>query len=343
MTDQSEQTEGIDYKQFYKYLQDVFLTLDHINSASIEHKVLIKSNEKKARQVIESRKKRFKLLLRKMTKTESEMKIFADEFMNFYNDHVNEILSYKRAKGREAILWLLNNKEPFDIIADDDDEEELIALNLTNYFIMAYKTQQKVAKSVRGASPQEISEYDELFLVDTIIMKIYRIFMVLVQNDKHKRKIKMIVSRLEEALGINDDEPDGISFDFNNGLSGMMESVMGVVKQASDSGMIPETAQNMIQNVTNNEEVARAMSDINNDIQSSGGDISRVAGSLLQNLQRPELTKAVREEAKRSGMNFNEFGIAQENDKSASAADADQAGQTKEEEVLDDEEEVVEE
>ncbi len=129
---------------------------------------------------------------------------------HIHSGAVNNIYVNNRDKilqGVEDVSWLLNNKQPIDIVFPTGKAR--VELNISHWYKISIELGELGEKKMEGRSDAEYDKCKEIFLTDNLLLGIYKVFHSI--NDissAEKDKLSVVVKNLEK--GLEEDPPQPV-------------------------------------------------------------------------------------------------------------------------------------
>jgi len=218
-----------------------------------------------------------------------------DLFREIFDEHKYSILD----SGHVNTDWLLHEK--IILIYGSNmglGNKSRIRIYLSHIFEMAVIMKADSEKKLHGKTEQDYTEADELNYPDAYLLYLYRIFKSLRHEPTDTAKLTIIISDLEERLGLSEGNQN---MNPGTGLDGLLQFATGMMGQMGLPSP-PEGAQapsgddvgTALQNVFGNPKTQEAISGMFKDLDKCD-DIGDVIGKLVNGMSNPQFKDAIGE------------------------------------------------
>ena len=174
-----------------------------------------------------------------------------------------------------------------------------IRIYISHLYEMATIMKTETERELRGKSEDDYSKAEELNYPDAYLLYIYRIFKTFQTDSKISARLTIIISDLEEKLGVTERAKPSVSQ--GNGLDGLLEFATGMMGQMglpqAPEGSAPPSGDDVgkaLQNVFGNPKTQDAISGMFKDLDQSN-DIGDVIGKLVNGMSNPQFKDAIGE------------------------------------------------
>ena len=236
-----------------------------------------------------------------------------DLFRRVYKEHRNDILEIPNT-------WL--NKHSV-VIQYGSNLPEPIKCNFKIYLAHIYEIatvmRDDVETKLEGKSDEDYQNADELNYPEGLLLHTYRIFASFIDDRSDTAKVNVIITDLEDKLGIGDNQSS--SGGTTTGFGGLLDFVSGAAQQMglNQDGIDQSSGGDLgsaIQSVFSNKGIQDSLGQIFADVEGSN-DIGEVIGKLVGGLGDEKFKNAIGEAV---------GGISDKVDKPGSGASVDSNG-----------------
>jgi len=219
--------------------------------------------------------------------------IYRPFVLELYNRFRDDIMNNKT-----NFKWIENSQKSMTIILGDgtDTPSTKTRLIISQFYKLALDQKAIAEKELENAPDELYKERRELIRSDAILLHTFRLFRE-VAPDADRPTLELIVNHLESELGITSAViPNTTEPPFNglmNGIMGMMKNTGMEVPPQSE---MPSPAEfgNMFQTMLNDPSIKETMSNVGKLLAESNGDITKVMGPIMQDIQSGKFNNLVK-------------------------------------------------
>jgi hypothetical protein len=216
-----------------------------------------------------------------------------DLFWEIFNDNKEYILN----NGHEDTEWLIKNN--LILVYGSNlglGNKSRIRIYLSHIFEMAAIMKSNTDKFIRENTNEDPSDHDELNYPDAYLLYLYRVFKSIVRDRTETAKLTIIISDLEEKLGLSEGAQSTAP---GNGLDGLLQFATGMMGQIGlptpqDGSDAPsgDDVGKALQNVFGNPKTQETISGMFKDMDKCD-NIGDVIGKLVSGMSDPQFKDAI--------------------------------------------------